>query len=178
MIAGEPLEQMDAGAFDAVAADAPQRVVADGAKISGHGGRPEVAHGEISDVNTLTENSAVTRRREGGRQPMNPPRERAEMTGGLGEIRRLVKRPIAERQSLVETEDKGAGATLRNIERLCARELSSEIARFAAARQKGGLDRALIDLRRFDLQYQSHRLQRAQPRHARRSEHRWSAAPE
>ena len=122
MIALDALEQLDAGAFELIAADARSRRVADRIEIAVEKAVGERAHGQMRGVDMLEQHRAAAHHRHRRMQRMGLAAQRRKLLARAGAVGRLGEPPLAERQRLVGAEHHAVRMLRRHRLGLLARQ--------------------------------------------------------
>ena len=160
---------MDADAFELIAADARQRRLAGHVEIVVEESVGEVAHGQPRGIDMLEHHRAVAHQRHRRMQRVRLAAQRPQLLGGAGPVGRLVEALVAERQRLVGAEHQPAGLLRRHRVGLRARQQSAPPPPRRAPASR--FQRALVDMRRPDLEAQTGRRQQLAAHVALRGEH-------
>src|SRR5215208_3124169 len=165
VVALDPLEEVDADALEAIAADASRHVLAGEIEVAADRGVIERPHREPRRIEAVAEDGAVLRDGESAVEMVRAPGETRELAPRRRTVHGLVHDRAGEREHLIGADHDPGRPAAGDRERLLGRKPAREILRRALDR---ALDPALVDARRFDLDRQPRRFDEHAPRRARR----------
>jgi hypothetical protein len=148
VVALDPLEEVDAHAFELIGADAPGHGSAGELEVAVDGARVEPAHRQPRAVEAFVPDLAIRRDREGAVQAVRAPAKLRDLPPRGLAVGRLMQHLAFEGQHLVGTENHAPAPAAAHCERLRDGEPAREVLR-RARRLK--LERALVDARRLRL---------------------------
>src|SRR3954447_930959 len=167
VVALDPLEEVDADALEAIAADASRHVLAGEIEVTADRGIIERPHREPRRIETVPEDRAVLGDGKSAVEMVRAPGETRELPPRGRTVLGLVHDRAVEREHLVGADHDPGRPAAGDRERLLGRKQAGEILWRALDR---GLDQALVDARRFDGDRQSGGFEQYPPGRAGRGE--------
>ncbi len=170
MVALDALEQLDADAFELIAADARGRRVADRVEIAVEEAIGERAHGQVRRIDVLEQH----RRRRAPPPPPNAARGSGRAAPRAARARRRGRRPwrSAGRRAPASGRRRARAARAARLQPRCAFSRASSAATSPGSLEPGArLDRALVDVGRPDLDRNAGGLEQCAARRALGGEH-------
>src|SRR5438309_5665303 len=172
----DPVEQLHAGAFDPIAADAPADRFPFALQIVVEEGVAEVAHGEADGFASPPDRLTVHCDHGSGVKAVRGATKRSQLITGLVDRRGLGQdRPVVTLEDLVGAQDQVAGIS-GGRQRLELRQLLREAVRIEPGTDQTGLRLLLLQLRFGEAEGNAGRLEHRPPRRALRGEQQPHAA--